>query len=126
MSGVTNTAIYRLLEGQVLATLAQLQEGQVEMNQHLARLNGKVENLERRAESHTGRLRDHGGKIEDFVTRLAVVEAVGNEREKWQDSELVEAKGERKELLARLWEVSKAVAEMGVLLAAMTKVLGVW
>ena len=109
--------------------LDRIEDGQAEqsgkldqVNVHLAEQNGNVAYLTKRDRAHSEMLKDHGGKIAELMASTRAMETA----DRYHDTRIDEARDERRELWAKVWEVTKTVAEIGAIAVVVAKAAGVW
>lgn len=123
---ITNEAIYKLINEKVMVELSGI-------NAHLATLNGQVKHLQECQAEHSEAITAHATQLAVHDTTLAVMSAVETERLKRIDErhsrhekDLGSVRANAKEIMARVWDVSKQVAEVAAVVAVLTKLAGVW
>lgn len=102
----------------------------------MAQINGRVRHVEDRSADHSQVLTDLRGIVAAHMAKLAELDALMQERERWRQADRVEVQAEQKELAEgqsklweRIWEISKIVFRVSeglAVLAGILKIAGVW
>jgi chromosome segregation ATPase len=113
-----------------------LQMGVNALSLQVGQINGRVNHVEDRSGDHSQVLADLTGQVAAHMAKLAELDAIVQERERWRQADRQDVQTEQKELKegqsklwSRLWEVSKIVfrvTEGLAVIAAVLKFAGVW
>ena len=112
-----NTLISRLtgIEGatkELRDDLRDTRKCQVEIEKHLAQINGTMEDHERSIRSHSGELKDHGGLLSSLLADVRTVMAVSKVRDEHLHEGVRDARATGLEMRDRLADAALFIAKV--------------